>query len=85
MWNLLLDLKHMTSVQRQHLEAIRARYERDFPPGTFPNHDQIESLRQQVMQVLTPVQQDELRSELQQFRVEHLREGLPDASPSPIP
>lgn len=85
MWNMVEGLNGITDTQRQQIEALRTQYEQNNQPGTTPSHGTMRALRQQLMQILTPAQQTQLRSQLQQFRRQHQAQQPPNASPPPRP
>jgi Spy/CpxP family protein refolding chaperone len=81
MWRLVEALDGITPAQRQQLEAIRVQYMQSHPANTMPDRSSMQSVRTQVLHVLTPTQRTQLRSEVQQLRARHAQQGM--ATPSP--
>ncbi|MHB8433190.1 MAG: hypothetical protein ACYC8W_06535 [Candidatus Tyrphobacter sp.] len=76
MWRLVEALDGITPAQRQQLEAIRVQYMQSHPANTMPDRSSMQSLRAQVMHVLTPTQRTQLRSEVQQLRTRRAQQGM---------
>lgn len=83
MWNLVEGLSGITPQQRQAIEGLRTQFQQAHQPGTPPDRATMQSLRQQLMNVLTPAQQQQLRTELQQWRAQRQAQGPAAASPAP--
>jgi Spy/CpxP family protein refolding chaperone len=85
----ILQSLNLTPSQRQQIDAIYQQYQQSHPPGSPPDRAAIRAARQRVMQILTPDQRQQLRSQIQQLRAHYLQQqGVqpePESSPSPVP
>lgn len=82
MWSLVEQLPGITPAQRQQIESLRTQFQQAHQPGTPPDRATMQSLRQQLMTILTPAQQQQLRTEIQQLRAQRQAQA-PPTSPSP--
>lgn len=83
MWGLVENLADITPQQRTQIEALRTQYQQAHQPGTPPDRTAMRALRQQLMNILTTAQQQQLRAEIQQLRAQH-EQSSPPASPPPL-
>ncbi|HEY9084756.1 MAG TPA: hypothetical protein VIN40_02245 [Candidatus Tyrphobacter sp.] len=86
MMRLLYGLDGITEQQRQQLQTLIGQFRQSHPAGSPRDPAAMRTLRQQVMQILTPAQQSQLRSEIQQIRAQRAQQQpapQPDATPTP--
>lgn len=84
----ILQSLNLTPDQNQQIQALVNQYHQSHPPGSAPDPDAMRTIRQQVMQILTPAQRQQLQTQLQQMREQRSQQRgqvVPQASPSPVP
>jgi Spy/CpxP family protein refolding chaperone len=81
MWQRVESLIGITPAQLRQLEVLRLRLQQSQAAGSPPNYTAMRATLQQVLQILTPAQQQQLRQEIQKFHRQH----PPGTSGSPPP
>lgn len=87
----LLKSLNLTQDQQTKIKAITEAYRQAHPRGSQPDPQARKQMMDQVMAVLTPDQQAQLKAKMQTMRQHRQHEGAengtfrPDASPSPSP
>lgn len=84
MIRLLFGLDGITPQQHDQLQALVAQFQQSHPAGSPRDPAAMRTLRQQVMQILTPAQQTQLQTEIQQMRAQREQQPQPGASPPPL-
>jgi Spy/CpxP family protein refolding chaperone len=85
LWMRAVHQLDLTSTQQQQIEAAIDKFRQAHPPGSAPDPSARRALREQVMQVLTPAQRQQVQAYIQQMRTPQGAAGgaAPAATPSP--
>lgn len=78
---------NLTPQQHSQIRQLMQQYRQAHPRGSAPDPQARKQLRDKVMAVLTPAQQQQFKTEMSQRRSEYQRgrDRFPAPSPSPIP
>jgi len=76
---------NLSSQQQSQIQQLVQQYRQAHPKGSTPDPQSRKDLRTKVMAVLTPAQQAQLKTQMEQRKAQFGRErgGRPQPSPSP--
>jgi Spy/CpxP family protein refolding chaperone len=73
---------NLSDDQRSQIQSLMQSYRQSHPKGSAPDPQARKALRQQIMGVLTPDQQSQVKANLQQMRAERRQQ---EQGPAPQP
>ena len=77
---------NLTDQQKTQLQNMMQQYRQAHPKGSTPDPQARKALHQQMMSVLTPAQQAQVKQNMQQMRAMHKdRDDAPAPTPTPTP
>ena len=82
-WMRVLQNVNLSQLQQQQIQGMIQQYISSHPQGSPPDYRGKQELRQQILGVLTPDQQMQVRQQLHAIRVQQLQQELQRAQQQP--